>query len=313
MTDKDKLGYKFKKLLKFWKDNPEKRKRSYSVDMDQESPNKKRKAEMNSEAVQIPVRMKGDNQKHRLKIQEIFSHNEKDEMESLQTLARDVKTPSPEIKNSKKGTITEESISPTIKNLSNYTNFEQKPENSNNEQSQASSSKPGEPLDGAIIKSTATIRRNFKRSVIPVPSLIKELLSTEVTYVENLNIVVKVFIQPLKKDSILTQEELNKIFSNIETILNFNACMLVRLEERISNWSVHQCLGDIFLELVPYLKMYSNYISNYKQAIETLQELRNTKPKFRAFLEVRKKKFGLNSYSFLFFFFQTGGFIKSFV
>ena len=40
------------------------------------------------------------------------------------------------------------------------------------------------------------------------------------------------------------------IFSDIETIYNFNRSLLGRLEERVGNWSQHQKLGDIFVDIV---------------------------------------------------------------
>jgi hypothetical protein len=80
----------------------------------------------------------------------------------------------------------------------------------------------------------------------PLTSL--QILSTERVYVEHLEFLVKEVIVPLRSavgtnNQILTDPEIRYIFSETESILNYNRHLLVQLEERVSKWSVSQKLG----------------------------------------------------------------------
>eukprot|EP01114_Cavostelium_apophysatum_P017515 TRINITY_DN5223_c0_g1_i2.p1 TRINITY_DN5223_c0_g1~~TRINITY_DN5223_c0_g1_i2.p1 ORF type:complete len:734 (-),score=202.94 TRINITY_DN5223_c0_g1_i2:30-2141(-) len=122
--------------------------------------------------------------------------------------------------------------------------------------------------------------------------VVKEILSTETTYVDCLKNLSRVYIKPLQKSGILTSEEISGVFANIEMILNLNSEMLQRFSERILNhtWCPNtSCIGDIFQELVPYLRMYSHYVCNHGSAIKSITELSESKPKFKAFLDEARK------------------------
>jgi hypothetical protein len=88
------------------------------------------------------------------------------------------------------------------------------------------------------------------------------------------------------KNDMLSNEEITTVFSNLETIALFNQHLLNNLDDRIKNLNNSTCVGDIFLELVPFLKMYGQYVCNHTNAIETLQDRLESRPKLRQFLEV---------------------------
>jgi len=56
------------------------------------------------------------------------------------------------------------------------------------------------------------------------------------------------------------------------------------LKPRVENWSPTQCLGDIFLTITNYLKVYTSYVQHYDDALEVLSECKK-KSKFLHFLE----------------------------
>jgi predicted metal-dependent peptidase len=67
-------------------------------------------------------------------------------------------------------------------------------------------------------------------------------------YVEHLEFLVKEVLLPLRNvvgtsNQILTETEIRAIFSETESILNYNRLLLVQLEERVPKWSVSQKLG----------------------------------------------------------------------
>ncbi|KAJ6253842.1 faciogenital dysplasia protein [Anaeramoeba flamelloides] len=113
--------------------------------------------------------------------------------------------------------------------------------------------------------------------------LIQEIIETEKTYVSLLDILVKEFLIPLKKQEILDQTQLSKIFSNIETIFGLNQKLYEGFLERRSNLET-RTWSDLFSRFVPFLKIYSLFISNYNTALKTLETNISTNETFNNFL-----------------------------
>eukprot|EP00026_Physarum_polycephalum_P003481 Phypoly_transcript_03493.p1 GENE.Phypoly_transcript_03493~~Phypoly_transcript_03493.p1 ORF type:complete len:737 (+),score=102.33 Phypoly_transcript_03493:194-2212(+) len=110
-----------------------------------------------------------------------------------------------------------------------------------------------------------------------------EILETEKTYVKNLDTLVKVFLTPLRElsrgpDPLVTSEDLTKIFSNCEMIAQIHKQLLESLEERMTKWSKTQLIGDIFVKWAPFLKLYTQYVSNYNVSLSTLAECKKRDP-----------------------------------
>eukprot|EP00026_Physarum_polycephalum_P008753 Phypoly_transcript_08853.p1 GENE.Phypoly_transcript_08853~~Phypoly_transcript_08853.p1 ORF type:complete len:430 (+),score=68.13 Phypoly_transcript_08853:131-1420(+) len=112
----------------------------------------------------------------------------------------------------------------------------------------------------------------------------QELLATERAYVDKLNVIVEVFERPFKESNVLTHDQMVHIFSNIDTIRNFNLVLLKDLERIVSNWSSHSILSGIFLQMADFLKVYTTFINNYTVSMETLASL-NKSPAFCELLE----------------------------
>eukprot|EP01104_Vermistella_antarctica_P010600 TRINITY_DN283_c0_g1_i1.p1 TRINITY_DN283_c0_g1~~TRINITY_DN283_c0_g1_i1.p1 ORF type:complete len:689 (-),score=161.60 TRINITY_DN283_c0_g1_i1:79-2073(-) len=118
----------------------------------------------------------------------------------------------------------------------------------------------------------------------------KEILQTEQIYVSQLEEIVKTFITPLKAEAIISQEEIDAVFLNVETLYEFHLIMLANLEERLANWSTEQRLGDIFNQLCPYLKLYTTFINDYEESLNVSTRLLSKKSKaankrFSVFIE----------------------------
>lgn len=115
-----------------------------------------------------------------------------------------------------------------------------------------------------------------------------ELLVTERTYVELLGICVEQFLKPLRAETtgLLPPDKVAAIFSNLEDILQMNTVLLHDLEERMQAWSEAQCIGDLFVRLAPFLRIYTAYVSNFDDASATLEACEKL-PAFAAFLKER--------------------------
>lgn len=87
-------------------------------------------------------------------------------------------------------------------------------------------------------------------------------------------------------DAILTSSEVSTVFSNIELLLNVSKELLKDLEPRLKNWDNKQSkIGDVFMKIIPFLKLYIQYVNNYDHSNSLHHELEQTKPSYHAFLK----------------------------
>ncbi|KAJ3328603.1 hypothetical protein HDU76_009657 [Blyttiomyces sp. JEL0837] len=92
----------------------------------------------------------------------------------------------------------------------------------------------------------------------------EEVLSTERTYVKELQALVDLYVAGLEKD-VLTGSDINLLFSNVRSILLFHKShLLPDLEEAIRH--PNQPIGEVFLRAAPFFKMYSAYYNNFDNA-----------------------------------------------
>lgn len=96
---------------------------------------------------------------------------------------------------------------------------------------------------------------------------VKELLNSEVTYLKQLEVLMKFFIGPIQEKGLLSREEFQKLFGNIETIYGVNGALLRELKQNSSN------VGQAFQNMAHSFKLYSMYAYGYKNAIDLLQEV----------------------------------------
>ncbi|KAF2075267.1 hypothetical protein CYY_003443 [Polysphondylium violaceum] len=117
-----------------------------------------------------------------------------------------------------------------------------------------------------------------------------EIITSEESYVQCVEMIVKVFYQQILWNSkvsptpYLTPENIHTIFSTINQIYSFNTELLKQLKEVASKWSPTQKLGDIFHSMAPYLKLYKTYCLNYDAAIECLQKAKKNET-FKLFIK----------------------------
>jgi FYVE/RhoGEF/PH domain-containing protein 5/6 len=119
-----------------------------------------------------------------------------------------------------------------------------------------------------------------------------ELLTTEQSYCRSLTVMNDLFRMPLLeacKRGLLpsvTEDMIHDIFSRYFTdITRVNFVLLQGLVERFKDWSDHQFLGDLLLDLLPFLKMYTMYTSNYDRSMSALRELEGKNETVTKFLE----------------------------
>eukprot|EP01111_Echinosteliopsis_oligospora_P018834 TRINITY_DN8855_c0_g1_i2.p1 TRINITY_DN8855_c0_g1~~TRINITY_DN8855_c0_g1_i2.p1 ORF type:complete len:671 (+),score=196.02 TRINITY_DN8855_c0_g1_i2:55-2013(+) len=75
----------------------------------------------------------------------------------------------------------------------------------------------------------------------------------------------------------LRPDQIRTIFSDVEVILAYNGTLLDDLKPRIEQWRALQVFGDIFLRVVVFLKVYTQYVKNYQASLELLIQLKENK------------------------------------
>ncbi len=101
-----------------------------------------------------------------------------------------------------------------------------------------------------------------------------EILVTERGYKKNLETLKTVYLMPLlQKFPKYLDFAINPLLGEVTVIISYSDLLLSELVGRIEQWSPRQSLGDLFLQLSDYLKMYTQYVNSYGQARTLLTDL----------------------------------------
>lgn len=155
------------------------------------------------------------------------------------------------------------------------------------------------------------VRRKFKamaNSVKKRERTARELLETERTYTESLGKMVDSFVVPLTAlvdtpKQVVSGGDLKAVFSNCELLYGMHKTLLAKLDERIGQYNASTTrIGDVFIEMGPFFKLYTVYVNNYDAALARLTALKKNNARFATFvLDVQKTPTfgGLDLISFL--------------
>ncbi|XP_076663199.1 dynamin associated protein 160 isoform X5 [Andrena cerasifolii] len=111
---------------------------------------------------------------------------------------------------------------------------------------------------------------------------IKELITTEQAYIEDMRLVHEVFEKPLIESLVLTVDEVDKIFVNWRDIIacNDNFLRTLRIRRDNSEGGIVRMIGDILCENIPRMSAYIRFCSCQISAAVYLQRLTETLPEF---------------------------------
>ena len=119
---------------------------------------------------------------------------------------------------------------------------------------------------------------------------IEEIINSEKTYLSQLEIIDEYFMKPIQESGLLPQNVFANIFGDIPGIQQINKELLAAMEV-----STEQ-IGKVFLDLAPYLKFYSTYANDFRDASRLVDEYTEKSKPFRQLLanqesrpEVQKK------------------------
>uniref|UniRef100_A0A1A7YX17 Intersectin 2b n=1 Tax=Iconisemion striatum TaxID=60296 RepID=A0A1A7YX17_9TELE len=117
---------------------------------------------------------------------------------------------------------------------------------------------------------------------------IHELIQTEETYVEDLELVLEVFYKPMSESGRLTEAEMTMIFANWRELIMCNMKLLKALrvckQTGGDNMPV-QLIGDLLASELAHMQPYIRFCSCQLNAATLLQNKTHSQPDFKDFLK----------------------------
>ncbi|CAL1686475.1 unnamed protein product [Lasius platythorax] len=107
---------------------------------------------------------------------------------------------------------------------------------------------------------------------------IQEILTTEVTYLQQLEILAEFFIQPILERKLLNHPLLVTLLENIKTLYNVSGELVAGIKYNPDN------ITEVFHKLAPFFKLYSIYAYDYTQVLNLLQASQESDPVFKKFI-----------------------------
>ncbi|KAI3644601.1 hypothetical protein MP228_010765 [Amoeboaphelidium protococcarum] len=103
--------------------------------------------------------------------------------------------------------------------------------------------------------------------------VVVELLDTEQNYVQDLE-YLQLYMNTIKQSGLLTDEEVRKMFSNLDQLVDFQRTFLVVLEDTCLNGESNgQNVGTLFSDFENAFKVYGPYCSNHSNATQMVAEI----------------------------------------
>ncbi|KAH3742580.1 rho guanine nucleotide exchange factor 17 [Pelomyxa schiedti] len=148
------------------------------------------------------------------------------------------------------------------------------------------------------------IRRWYKIEVMR-RRVVRELYTTEVTYVDTISKIISIFVTPLRKSleagrPIISVDDIFQIFSQLEGILTNNKKVLNLLKDTVDHWHVGSLIGDILLKNLAtpqMLELYSNYTTSFPVVFDYFMQLQERNAGFKKFVEASERQFWDDSHS----------------
>jgi len=124
-------------------------------------------------------------------------------------------------------------------------------------------------------------------------NVVREILTTERNYKSCLAALINEYQHPLKEaiaqnpqDWQITPELIKVLFCQVEVVMNFTTVLLEKLENKIDSWNPQtSTIGDVFIQMSAFMKVYRTYIMSYQSAHNLLKKLSKEDKKFAEFLE----------------------------
>lgn len=134
-------------------------------------------------------------------------------------------------------------------------------------------------LENSFEEEQPNTRTDFDRRNQLRRKAIEEILTSEKSYIAQLDKLVNFFVNPLKNLNLIDMGSHTALFGQLELIHNINNELMTRLEVDLDD------VANAFLRLAPFFKIYSVYAFDYKNSLILLQNLTTKNAPFKSFLE----------------------------
>lgn len=119
--------------------------------------------------------------------------------------------------------------------------------------------------------------------------ILNEIVNTENDYVNDLGVIIEVFLKPIREYGGVSAAEVQQVFSNIEVIYDINKEFNHDLRNRVKEkGGVDIIVGDLFNNLTAYFKLYTMYCINQETANKKFRDLMENNTQFRSVVERQK-------------------------
>jgi len=101
-----------------------------------------------------------------------------------------------------------------------------------------------------------------------------ELVDTEVTYNTLLGLLIEHFVKPLGDYKLISTDQHNTLFPQVQIIKGLSDKFLEDLKERREHWDANTSkLSDLFETFTPYFRMYQGYVNNHEKSVTLMRRL----------------------------------------
>lgn len=120
--------------------------------------------------------------------------------------------------------------------------------------------------------------------------ILSSIVESENSYISSLHRLINEYKKPLEDSApnILSQNKINIIFHRLEQILQHHAIFGITLNQCVREWDQKERLGDVFTSSFSkpmVLDIYSDFINNFTNAMETARKASKSKSAFAQFLQ----------------------------
>uniref|UniRef100_H2YPF9 Uncharacterized protein n=1 Tax=Ciona savignyi TaxID=51511 RepID=H2YPF9_CIOSA len=117
---------------------------------------------------------------------------------------------------------------------------------------------------------------------------VMEVISSEENYLKDLQLADNAFQQPLRDSKLVSEQEANTLFVNLNELIMTSAKLVkaLRVRFKMSGDNVNSIMiGDILCEQIPHMHPYIRFCSCQLNASSLLQELLDSNPEFKALVK----------------------------
>mmetsp|Transcript_9527 Transcript_9527/g.29389 ORF Transcript_9527/g.29389 Transcript_9527/m.29389 type:complete len:797 (+) Transcript_9527:137-2527(+) len=111
-----------------------------------------------------------------------------------------------------------------------------------------------------------------RKQLIKRRRILDEILSTEETYLKGLYELQHRYCSGIMVHDILPADKVKVLFSSVTPLLGVHEIMIKELRTEVAKDD--PCVGPVFLQLIPYFKLYTAFVNGYGNVSIVLAELR---------------------------------------